>query len=157
VGEDSVPAPDRGSFSAVQAGAVPAVADLLGRSCWSAKPGYPALRDGRAADAYPSGTGPGYHLAREGSVEAGGAKDMVLGLMLAEQPEAARSLMVSSVSPDADPGKFIIAGKAARAIHRYNGWQVPIQPGLVRGRIRPAHDPPDALSLVCVRHPAPGC
>ena len=51
------------------------------------------------------------------------AKNMVLGLMLAGQPEAARSLMVSSVSPDADPGKFLIAGKAARAINRCNGWK----------------------------------
>ena len=66
------------------------------------------------------------------------AKDMVLGLMLAGQPEAARSLMVSPASPDADPGKFLIAGKAARAIHRYNGWQVPISLGWFAG----GYDPP---------------
>ena len=50
------------------------------------------------------------------------AKDMVLGLILDRQPEAARSLVVSPASPDGDPAKFLIDGKAARAIQRFSGW-----------------------------------
>jgi hypothetical protein len=61
------------------------------------------------------------------------AKDMVLSLILAGQPEAARSLRVSPASPDGDLGKFLIDGKAARAIHRYNGWLVPISLGWFSG------------------------
>ena len=61
------------------------------------------------------------------------AKDLVLTLMLAGQPDAARSLGVSSASPDGDPGKFLIDGKAARAIHRFNGWLVPISLGWFSG------------------------
>ena len=54
------------------------------------------------------------------------AKELVLGLMWAEQPEAARLLMVDPDSPDGDPGKFLINGKVARAIHHYDGWYVPV-------------------------------
>jgi hypothetical protein len=61
------------------------------------------------------------------------AKGMILGLILAGQPEAARSLMVIPASPDGDPGKFLIDGKVARAIHRFNGWQVPISLGWFGG------------------------
>jgi hypothetical protein len=61
------------------------------------------------------------------------AKDLVLSLMLAEQPDAARSLGVSSASLDGDPGKFLIDGKIARAIHRFNGWLVPISLGWFSG------------------------
>ncbi len=60
-------------------------------------------------------------------------KDMVLSLSLAGQPDAAWSLLVSPVSPDGDPGKFLIAGKAARAIHRFSGWHVPISLGWFSG------------------------
>ena len=61
------------------------------------------------------------------------AKDMVLGLIRAGQAEAARSLRVSAASPDDDPRKFLIDGKAARAIHRFNGWLVPISLGWFSG------------------------
>lgn len=66
------------------------------------------------------------------------AKDIVLRLMLAGQAEAARSLAVSAVSPDGDPGKFAIDGKVARAIHRFSGWHVPISLGWFSG----GYDPP---------------
>jgi hypothetical protein len=61
------------------------------------------------------------------------AKDMVLSLIVAGQPEAARSLQVSPGSPDGDPGKFLIDGKVTRAIHRYNGWLAPISLGWFTG------------------------
>jgi hypothetical protein len=61
------------------------------------------------------------------------AKDLVLRLMRTGQPEAARSLGVSPTSPDGDAGKFLIDGQAARAIHRYNGWLVPISLGWFTG------------------------
>lgn len=61
------------------------------------------------------------------------AKDLVLSLILAARPETARSLRVSPASPDGDVGKFLIDGKAARAIHRYNGWLVPISLGWFSG------------------------
>ena len=52
------------------------------------------------------------------------AKDLVLGLILAGQPVP--SLLVDPVSPDGDPGKFLIDGKPARVIHHFDGWYVPI-------------------------------
>jgi hypothetical protein len=61
------------------------------------------------------------------------AKDLILRLMLTGEPEAARSLRVNPASPDGDPGKLLIDGKAARAIHRYNGWLVPISLGWFSG------------------------
>lgn len=57
------------------------------------------------------------------------AKEMTLSLIMARQPEAARSLLVSPFSPDGDLGKFLIDGKAARVIQRFNGWHVPISLG----------------------------
>src|SRR5712691_2676837 len=75
----------------------------------------------------------GYDPAWEGAVKLAEGKDMVLSLILAGQPAAARSLMVSPASPDGDPGKFLIDGKAARAIHRFDGWHVPISLGWFSG------------------------
>jgi hypothetical protein len=46
------------------------------------------------------------------------AKDLVLRLIMAGQSDAAWSLLISPASPDNDPGKFLIDGKVARAIHR---------------------------------------
>lgn len=54
------------------------------------------------------------------------ARDLVLDLILAGLPSASGSLIVDPASPDGDPGKFIIAGKVARAIHHFDGWYVPI-------------------------------
>ena len=61
------------------------------------------------------------------------AKDMVLRLIMAGQPDAAWSLLIKPASPDGDPGKFLIDGKVARAIHRFSGWHVPINLGWFSG------------------------
>jgi hypothetical protein len=53
------------------------------------------------------GSGPG-----RGAMKSAEAKDIVLILMAAGQPEVARSL-VDFTSPDGDPAKFRISGKAA--------------------------------------------
>jgi hypothetical protein len=66
------------------------------------------------------------------------AKDLVLSLILAVQPESARSLMVDPAPPDDDPGKFLIDGKIARTIHHFDGWYVPISRGWFTG----GYDPP---------------
>jgi hypothetical protein len=66
------------------------------------------------------------------------AKEMVLSLIQADQPHALAAGLVSPVSPDSDPAKFLIDGKAARAIHRFNGWMVPISLGWFTG----GYDPP---------------
>jgi hypothetical protein len=60
------------------------------------------------------------------------ARDMVLGLMSADQPEAVR-LMLDPASPDGDAGKFRIDGKIARVIQRFSGWHVPISLGWFSG------------------------
>ena len=60
-------------------------------------------------------------------------KDLVLGLILAGQPHSALALGVNPASPDGDPGKFLINGKAARAIHHFSGWHVPISLGWFSG------------------------
>jgi hypothetical protein len=67
----------------------------------------------------------GYDPAWEGAMNLAEARDLVLGLLIAGQPQTA-GLMVNPASPDGDPGKFLINGKIARIIHRYNGWNVPI-------------------------------
>jgi hypothetical protein len=61
------------------------------------------------------------------------AKALVLGLILAAPPPASRPPVVDPVSPDGDPGKFCIDGKTARAIHHFNGWNVPINLGWFSG------------------------
>lgn len=70
-------------------------------------------------------------------MQAAEARDMALGPIQARQPDVARSL-VNPASPDGDPAKFLIDGNAARAIHRYNGWQAPISLGWFNG----GYDPP---------------
>src|ERR1022692_1243797 len=60
------------------------------------------------------------------------ARELVLGLIFAGQGQIARQV-VNPASPDGDPGKFLIDGKAARVIHRYNGWNVPISLGWFNG------------------------
>lgn len=66
------------------------------------------------------------------------AKEMVLDLILACQPGVVPTGMISRNSPDGDPGKFVIAGKVARTIHRFSGWHVPISLGWFSG----SYDPP---------------
>ncbi len=60
------------------------------------------------------------------------ARDLVLRLIFAGQAQTA-GLVVDPASPDGDPGKFLIDGKSARVIHRYNGWNVPISLGWFTG------------------------
>lgn len=60
------------------------------------------------------------------------ARERVLGLMFAGQPEIAR-LLVDRASPDGDAGKFSIDGKPARVIQRFSGWHVPISLGWFSG------------------------
>ena len=60
------------------------------------------------------------------------ARELVLGLIFAGQSQIAQ-LAVDPASPDGDPGKFLIDGKIARVIHRYNGWSVPISLGWFSG------------------------
>ena len=82
--------------------------------------------------------GIGYDPVREGAMRLAEAKDMVRRLIMAGQPDAAWSLLISPASSDGDPGKFLIDGKVARAIHRFSGWHVPINLGWFQGRLRPA-------------------
>lgn len=98
---------------------------------WQVGSGQPGAR--RVGVSRPGGVlvriGIGYDPAGRAAVKLAEAKDMALHLIQAGQPEAARSLRVSPASPDGDPGKFVIDGKVARAIHRFNGWLVPISLG----------------------------
>jgi hypothetical protein len=73
--------------------------------------------------------GIGYDPVREGAMRLAEAKDMVLRLIMAGQPDVAWSLLISPASPGGDPGKFRIDRKVARAIHRFSGWPVPINLG----------------------------
>ena len=82
--------------------------------------------------------GIGYDPVREGAMRLAEAKDMVRRLIMAGQPDAAWSLLIKPASPDGDPGKFLIDGKVARAIHHFSGWHVPINLGWFQGRLRPA-------------------
>jgi hypothetical protein len=71
--------------------------------------------------------------AWEGTVRVVEGKDLVLGLILAGQPDSTLALGVNPASPDGDPGKFMINGKTARAIHHFSGWHVPISLGWFSG------------------------
>jgi len=74
----------------------------------------------------------GYDPAWEGAMNLAEAKHLVLGLLFTGQPQAA-GLVTDPASPDGDPGKFLINGKTARIIHRFNGWNVPISLGWFAG------------------------
>ena len=55
------------------------------------------------------------------------AKALVFDGMLKDILHAGLSILVDHRSPDSsDPGKFMLAGKAARVVHHYDGWHVPI-------------------------------
>ena len=54
------------------------------------------------------------------------AKQLVLDILFDCGSLTDASVLVNSDSPDGDPGKFVIDGKVARAIHHYDGWYVPI-------------------------------
>ncbi|WP_421119841.1 hypothetical protein ACE2AJ_00325 [Aquihabitans daechungensis] len=54
---------------------------------------------------------------------------MVLELMALGDLLGTNPVLVQPVSPDPrDPGKFLIDGKVARAIHHFSGWNLPISP-----------------------------
>ena len=61
------------------------------------------------------------------------AKQLVLDLLVGRGSLSDASVLVNSDSPDGDPGKFVIDGKVARAIHHYDGWYVPINLGWFNG------------------------
>jgi hypothetical protein len=54
------------------------------------------------------------------------AKNLVLSLLTSGGPSISNPALVDPISPDGDPGKFIIDGKIARTIHPYDGWFAPI-------------------------------
>lgn len=55
------------------------------------------------------------------------AKELVLSLISRDLRLSGTPVVVEPRSPDPrDPGKFIIDGKWARAIHHFDGWYVPI-------------------------------
>ena len=54
------------------------------------------------------------------------AKELVLNLMLADRAASDTASLIDPISPDGDLGKFLIAGRPARAIHHFDGWYVPI-------------------------------
>ena len=61
------------------------------------------------------------------------AKQLVLDILFDCGSLTDASSLVNPDSPDGDPGKFLIAGKVARAIHHYDGWYVPINLGWFNG------------------------
>jgi hypothetical protein len=65
------------------------------------------------------------------------AKELVLELMLAGGSTGDALELVDPVSPDGDPGKFLIAGLPARAIHHFSGWNTPINLNWFAGRFDP--------------------
>lgn len=54
------------------------------------------------------------------------AKGLVIELMLARGAAGGVAGLVDPTSPDGDTGKLLIDGKAARAIHHFDGWYAPI-------------------------------
>jgi len=60
-------------------------------------------------------------------VKVSEAKALVFDGMFKDILHAGLSILVDHRSPDSsDPGKFMLAGKAARVVHHYDGWHVPI-------------------------------
>jgi hypothetical protein len=59
------------------------------------------------------------------------AKELVLSLVYSQLPEG--SILVDPTPPDGDVGKFVLAGKVARAIHHFDGWYAPISLGWFDG------------------------
>lgn len=66
------------------------------------------------------------------------AKDLVLDLMRLEMATTGLGIAVDPTSPDLrDPGKFMIDGRVARAIHHFSGWNLPISPSWFRSGYGP--------------------
>lgn len=62
------------------------------------------------------------------AVKVAEAKALVVDLMMDDLAASDASVLFDPASPDPrDPGKFVLGGKVARAIHHYDGWYVPIE------------------------------
>jgi hypothetical protein len=62
------------------------------------------------------------------AVKVSEAKELVLELARADTKAEVLGSAIDPRSPDpGDPGKFSLYGRAARVIHRYDGWHVPIR------------------------------
>ena len=93
--------------------------------------------------------------ALEGAVRLVEGKDLVLGLILAGQPDSALALGVNTASPDGDPGSSSL--REGRACHPPLQWLARAdQPGMVQRRLRPAGHQRDGVLLVRVRYPRKG-
>ena len=65
------------------------------------------------------------------------AKDMVVDLILRDIASFELPLTLDPVSPDGDPGKFMLQGRTARAMHHYDGWYVQINRDWFSGSMDP--------------------
>jgi hypothetical protein len=67
-------------------------------------------------------------------MQVGEAKAMVLGLICRDVERGRHDVLIEAASPvPFDDGKFVIDGKAARVIHHFSGWHVPIHLGWFSG------------------------
>lgn len=63
-------------------------------------------------------------------MRVGEAKVLVVDLIATDLAGTGAPVVLNPVSPDPkDPGKFLLDGRVARAIHHYDGWYVPIDLG----------------------------
>lgn len=66
------------------------------------------------------------------------AKALVIDLISADLAAATVPVVLDPRSPDPkDPGKFVLDGKGARAIHHHDGWGVPIELSWFEGGFDP--------------------
>ncbi len=66
------------------------------------------------------------------------AKDLVPDQMHADLTIGGMAVALDPVSPDPrDPGRFVLDGRIARAIHHFSGWKVPINPSWFQGGYDP--------------------
>jgi len=64
-------------------------------------------------------------------------RNLVLDLLLSDKSTGILSGLIDPQSPDGDEGKFVIAGKPARVIHRFRGWHVPVNLSWFQGGFDP--------------------
>lgn len=67
------------------------------------------------------------------------AKELVLTTIQRDLTLSRLPVIVDHRSPDGDPGKFVLDGKTARAIHHFDGWYVQINLDWFEG----SYDPPE--------------
>lgn len=69
----------------------------------------------------------GRRRVRDNCMRVAEAKELVLEAMRLDLLASGSSVTVEPPSPDPrDPGKFLVGGKVARAIHFFSGWFAPI-------------------------------